>query len=76
MVNYIPEIPFAEFKKLKASELKKLKSFGISSNGELLMIAIIPRTDYIADQADKLGELSNSVGGDDIVIDKEVNYAK
>lgn len=66
MSELIPEISFTEFKKLKASELKELKSFAVTSDGEHLMTVIIPQTDYIQVQAEYMAQLSNSVGGKDI----------
>ena len=62
-ITLIPVIAFAEFKKLKARELKGLKSFAVTSDGELLCIVIIPRTDFILTQGEYLAQLSNSVGG-------------
>ena len=66
MSEFIQDIPFTRFKQLKAGELKELKSFAVTSDGKILMIVIIPRTDFIQVQAEYLAQLSNSVGGKDI----------
>jgi len=63
MSELIEDISFTQFKTLKASELKKLKSFVVTSDGEYLMTVIIPQTDYIQVQAEYMAQLSNSVGG-------------
>ncbi|MDD4985782.1 MAG: hypothetical protein PHQ43_08340 [Dehalococcoidales bacterium] len=69
----IPEIPFSEFKKLKASEIKELKSCVVTSDGEALFFAIIPPvnagmsiTDNIRTQAEYLGMKGNTVGGKEL----------
>ena len=72
MSEIIPEMKFSEFKKLKAGELKELKSFEVVSDGEHLMIVIIPQTGFIRDSAERLAQLSNSVGGNEIPIEKEI----
>lgn len=71
----MPEIPivnFSDFKKLKASEIKEMKSVQVTSDGELLFTAIIaPQgagmavTDNINTQAEFIGARGNSVGGKD-----------
>lgn len=66
MSTLITEISFTQFKSLKASELKELQSFAVTSDGEYLFTIIIPRTDYIQNQAEYMAELSNSVGGKSI----------
>ena len=66
MAEFISEISFTEFKKLKAGELKQLQSFAIISDGEYLMTIIIPQTDFIKTQVEYLAQLSNSVGGKEI----------
>mgnify|MGYP001613531786 CR=1 FL=1 len=73
MSEFIHDIPFVRFKQLKASELKELKSFAVTSDGGYLMTVIIPRTDFIQVQAEYLAQLSNSVGGKD-VIKEEVKH--
>jgi len=72
MSEIIPEMSFTEFKKLKAGELKELQSFEVISDGEHLMTVIIPQTGYIQDSVQNLAQLSNSVGGKDIPIEKEI----
>jgi len=66
VAEFIPEISFSEFKKLKASELRELKSFAVTSDGKHLMTVIIPQTDYIQVHAEYLAQLSNSAGGKEL----------
>ena len=40
-------IPFSKFKQLKAGDLKELKSFKVTSDGELLCYIIVPRGETI-----------------------------
>lgn len=63
MSDLIPSISLSRFKKLKAHELKKLKSCQITSDGQYLFTFIQPQTDYIRTQAEYMAQLSNSVGG-------------
>ncbi len=57
----IPELPIGEFRKLKADEIKDLRSCVLTCGGEYLATLIIPQTDYIKTQVEYLGELSNGV---------------
>ena len=66
MATLIPELTITEFRKLKASELKQLKSAEIYSDGEHLFTFVNPSTAYIRVQTEYLGQLSNSVGGKDL----------
>lgn len=66
MSDLIPSIPLSKFKKLKASQVKRLKSCEITSDGEYLFTFINPKTDYIRTQAEYMAQLSNSVGGQDL----------
>jgi hypothetical protein len=73
MATLIPNIPISEFKKLKASQIRDLKSCEVQSDGETLFYAIIPPlnagmtiTDNIKTQAEYLGVRGNSVGGKDL----------
>jgi hypothetical protein len=70
MNDLIPAITLTEFKKLKASELKKLKSCEIISDGEYIFTAITQPTqndivinDNIRTKASYLGVQGNSAGG-------------
>jgi len=70
MSELIPSITIAEFKKLKASEIKGMKSVEVTSDGIHLFTAIIPHgdettRDYARVQAEYLGNTSNIVGGVD-----------
>ena len=66
MSELITDISFSQFKNLKASELRLLQSFEVTSDGEHLMTVIIPQTDFIKDSAESLAQLSNSAGGKDL----------
>jgi hypothetical protein len=66
MAELIPTYTISEFKKLKVSELKQLKSCEINSDGEYLFTFINPNTDYIKCSVEGFGQLSNSVGGKNI----------
>lgn len=68
----IPTVPFEQFKKMKAADLKEMKSFEVTANGEHLLTVIIPPekggmtiTDNIKTQAEYLAHRANSVGGRD-----------
>jgi hypothetical protein len=70
MSEYVPEITFTEFKKLKAREIKEMKSYEVYSDGELLFIAMIPHGDFIAkgytiDNSRVLATKANANGGKD-----------
>jgi hypothetical protein len=69
-MSEVPTITINEFKKLKASQIKEMKSVEVLSDGSYLFTAIIPPegagmsiTDTIRIQADFLGSRGNSVGG-------------
>ncbi len=69
----VPEVQLSDFKKLKASEIKELKSCAVTSDGEVLFFAIIPPvnagmsiTDNIRTQAEYLGMKCNTVGGKEL----------
>ena len=62
MADLIPSYSITEFKKLKAQELKRLKSCEITSDGEHLFTFINPTTDYIKVQAEYLAQQGNSIG--------------
>lgn len=73
MSTLIPEITISEFRKLKALELKQLKSCEVTSDGETLFLAIIPPvsggvsiTDYIKTQAEYLAVKANTAGGKEL----------
>ena len=63
MSDLIPSIPLSKFKSLKASQVKRLKSCEVTSDGEYLFTFINPQTDYIRTKAEYMAQLSNSVGG-------------
>uniref|UniRef100_A0A6M3KY63 Uncharacterized protein n=2 Tax=viral metagenome TaxID=1070528 RepID=A0A6M3KY63_9ZZZZ len=65
MATMIPEISITEFKKLKAHELKRMKSCEVTSDGQYLFTFINPQSDYIKLQAEATGHLSNIGGGKD-----------
>ena len=74
MGDLIPTISITEFRKLKAHEMRRLKSCEIESDGLYLFTFINPQTDYIKMQAEYMGQVSNSVAGEDleVILKKEV----
>ncbi len=62
MSELIPSYTITEFKKLKARELKRLKSCEITSDGKHLFTFINPTTDFIRIQSEYHGQLSNALG--------------
>lgn len=66
MSELIPSISITEFRKLKAYELKELKSCEVMSDGEYLFTFINPQTDYIKVQSEYMAEMSNTVGGKEL----------
>ena len=78
MSTLIPSMSITDFKKLKVSELKRLKSLEILSDGEYLATIVFSRTDYIRTRVEGFAHLSNTQGGEDpenILRKKEVEYA-
>jgi len=78
MSTLIPSMSITDFKKLKVSELKRLKSLEILSDGEYLATIVFSRTDYIRIRVEGFAHLSNTQGGEDpenILRKKEVEYA-
>jgi len=66
MAEYVPTYTITEFKKLKAHELKRLKSAEIMADGEYLFTFINPQTPYVRLHTEQLGMLSNNVKGEAI----------
>uniref|UniRef100_A0A6M3KTS2 Uncharacterized protein n=1 Tax=viral metagenome TaxID=1070528 RepID=A0A6M3KTS2_9ZZZZ len=71
MSEFIPSITLTEFKRLKAFEIKELKSVEVTSDGEHLFTAIIPHgdthsTDFVKVNAEELGLTANLSGGKDL----------
>ena len=64
MSNLIPNITITEFKKLKAHQLKRLKSCEVFSDGEHLFTFVKPVNDYIRVQAEYLCQKANSIDGE------------
>jgi hypothetical protein len=64
MSEIVPNITITEFKKLKAHQLKRLKCCEIFSDGVYLFTFTNPQTEYIRQEADQKGQLSNAVGGE------------
>ena len=76
MSSLIPSYPITDFRKLKAHELKRLKSCEVTSDGLHLFIFVNSATDYIKDQVESFAMLSNSNSGEDLDnIIKEVSNA-
>ena len=68
MSELIPTMTATEFKKLKDSEIRRMQSVEVISDGEHLFTAVIPHGDYIAKdyaivQAEALGMKTNANGG-------------
>ena len=70
MSTLVPSYSLSDFKKLKKSEIKQLKSCEISSDGEYLCTIIIPPVnggvsiaDYNKTQAEYLALRANTCGG-------------
>jgi len=60
-------ISFTDRAKLLAREIKEAKSFEVTLDGELLYIAVIPKTPYEREAVRKLADMGNNVhGGKDI----------
>ena len=66
----IPQMSLSTFKKLNSCEIKELKSYAVTSDGELLFFAIIPPknggmtiTDHVNTKAEYLGVSANTGGG-------------
>ena len=62
MSEIIPNYPFSALKKLNASQIKRLKSCEITSDGVYLFTFVNPTTDFIRQDAENKGQLSNSQG--------------
>ena len=77
MSGLIPSYTITELKKLRIPEIKRLKSCEITSDGEYLFTVINPQTDFIKVQTEYAGQISNSVGGEDLdaIINKELAHA-
>lgn len=63
MATLIPEISITEFRKLKANELKELKSCEVTADGEYLFTFVNPQTDYIRVRTEYLCQTGNAVSG-------------
>ncbi len=59
----LKKIPFTDFRKLLAKDIKGSKSFEVTSDGELLCIVIIPKTSYEREAVRKLASIGNNVHG-------------
>ena len=78
MSTLIPNMSITDFKKLKVSELKRLKSLEILSDGEYLGTIVFSKTDYIRIRVEGFAHLSNTQGGEDpenMLKKKEVEHA-
>ena len=63
MATLIPEYPFSEFKKLKAAELRELKSCEITADGRYLFTFLNPQTDFIRVQTEYHAQMGNALRG-------------
>ncbi len=67
MAQFIPEISISDFKKLKASQLKRLKSCEVYSDGEYLFTFVNGMTvpgGYLRTQSEYQCQRGNAVGGE------------
>ena len=64
MATMIPTITITELKKLKAHELKRLKTCEVYADGEYLFTFVNAQTDYIRLEAENLGVLGNPMKGE------------
>jgi len=65
MSSLIPTISITDLKHLKVSEMNRLKSCEILSDGQYLGTIVFPATDYIRTQVEGLASLSNTQGGEE-----------
>jgi hypothetical protein len=74
MAEFIPSYTITEFRKLKAHELRRLKSAEIISDGEYLFTFVNPQTDYIRKHVEYLCLSGNNVSGESLeqIIEQEV----
>jgi|TARA_Y100000310_G_scaffold220623_1_gene222181 hypothetical protein len=74
MATLIPTYTITEFKKLKARQLKELKSCEVYSDGEYLFTFVNSQTDFVKVNAERFALRSNTVGGKTIeeVMEAEV----
>ena len=68
MASLIPEMSITEFKKLHASDIKRMMSVEVFADGEILFTAVIPKgdwvaRDYIRGEAEALSSRSNITEG-------------
>ena len=67
MATLIPEISITEFRKLKASELKRLKSCEVYADGQYLFTFVNGNTEvsgYLRTQTEYNCQTANAVGGE------------
>ena len=67
MAELIPSINFAGFHKLKADQLRRMKSAEITFNGEYLFTFVngmLEPSGYLRTQSEYNCQLANSVGGE------------
>ena len=62
----IPTVTITDFKKLKAHELKRLKTCEVFADGEYLFTFVNAQTGFIREQAKELGVLGNPIKGETI----------
>ena len=69
MAELIASISFTEFKKLKAEQLRRLKSYEITFNGEYWFTFVngnIGESGYLRTQVEYLAQTTNAVGGESL----------
>lgn len=78
MATLIPEISITDFRKLKAHEMKRLKSCEVMSDGLYLFTFVNPQTDYIRGHVENLCQLGNCLSGkslEDILSNADVRVS-
>ena len=69
MAELIPNIPYSQFKKLKADQLKRLKSCEVTFDGEYLFTFLNGNTEpsgFLRTQAEFKCQTANAVGGENL----------
>ena len=76
MNEFLPEISFTEFHKLKPDQLRQLKNAEITFNGEYLFSFVNGRTEpsgYLRKRTENDGAAANAIGGETLeqILEKE-----
>jgi hypothetical protein len=66
MATLIPQVQVTDFQKLTVEQIRRLKCCEVYDGEDYLFSFTNPKTDYIRLKTEYLGQLSNSVGGEDL----------